>query len=70
MTEKGYRLVLCEIYHKCTDSQGEWDGCWDSDWEWIIYNSEMIEVGGMSGYSSRHEAEQAGTKALNKLLNK
>lgn len=70
MIENRYRLVVCEVHNKCTSSDGEWDGCWDTFWEWTIYDEHFEEVESRYGYFNREEAEVAGNKVLNELLNK
>lgn len=62
--EQKYRLVVCEDHHKCISSDGEWDGCWDSFWEWIIYNQDGEIADSGSGYYTEQQAREAGELAL------
>jgi hypothetical protein len=64
---KKFRLYVGAQHHKCTSSQGEWDGTWDDSYEYIIYDEEGFEVAGMDGYRTREEARKAGEKKLKEL---
>ena len=37
-------LSICRIDRKCIDYEGEWDGTWDENYEYIIYDEEGIEI--------------------------
>lgn len=61
------RLSVCKKLHKCTSSNGEWDGTWDESCEYIIYDEEGIEVDGWDGYNTEEAARIAGEMRLNEL---
>jgi len=71
MAEKDLRLFVRRVDHKCTDSQGEWDGTWDETYEYVIYDDitgdEVTEWG---GYPTRERAREAGEKKLKTLEEK
>lgn len=64
---KKFRLYVGAQHHKCTSSQGEWDGTWDDSYEYIIYDEEGLEVAGMDGFLTIDRAREAGDKKLNEL---
>lgn len=61
------KLCVCKRFHKCIDSDGEWDRTWDDSYEYIIYDGEGIEVAGMDGYHTEEKARIAGEEKLKKL---
>ena len=66
--ERDLKLFIRRVDHKCTDSQGEWDGTWDETYEYVIYDgSTGDEVTEWGGYPTRKAAREAGEKALTKL---
>ena len=62
--ENKYRLAVFEDHCKCISNDGEWDGCYDSYWEWHIYSQsgEIVEI--KSGYYTEQQAREAGELAL------
>ena len=70
MSEAEYRLVICENSLRNIDDEGYWDGTFDTQWEYVIYDSAFFEVRSESGFLTRKDAEDAGSKALSKLSNK
>ena len=61
------RLCVCPVHRKCIDYEGEWDGTYDESFEYIIYDSEGIEVAGMGGYDTAKQAHEAGEKKLKEM---
>lgn len=61
------RLCVCPVLRKCIDYEGEWDGTYDESFEYIIYDSEGIEVAGMDGYNTAEQAHEAGEKKLKEM---
>ena len=61
------RLSVYKKLHKCTSSDGEWDGTWDESYEYIIYDEEGIEVAGWDGYLIEEAARKAGEERLKRL---
>ena len=61
------RLCVCPVYRKCIDCEGEWDGTYDDSFEYIIYDSEGIEVAGWDGFRSKEEARKEGEKKLKEM---
>ena len=63
--ERKLKLFVRRVDHKCTDSQGEWDGTWDETYEYVIYDDitgdEVTEWG---GYPTREKAREAGEEKL------
>lgn len=64
---KKLRLCVCKQIHKCTSSDGEWDGTWDDSYEYIIYDEDGIEVDGWDGYRPEEAARIAGEERLKRL---
>lgn len=60
-------LSICRIDRKCIDYEGEWDGTWDENYEYIIYDEEGIEVAGHDGYDTEEKARIAGEEKLKRL---
>lgn len=58
------RLCVCKKLHKCTSSNGEWDGTLDESYEYIIYDEDGIEVDGWDGYNTEEAARIAGEMRL------
>jgi hypothetical protein len=58
------RLCVCPVHRKCIDYEGEWDGTYNDSFEYIIYDSEGIEVAGWDGYNTAEQAREAGEKKL------
>lgn len=61
------RLCVCKTLHKCTSSDGDWDGVYDESYEYIIYDEEGIEVAGWDGYRTEEAARKAGEERLKRL---
>ena len=61
------RLSICKRFHKCLDSDGEWDRTWDESYEYIIYDEEGLEVAGRDGYDTEEKARIAGEERLKRL---
>lgn len=61
------RLSVCKRLHKCTSSDGDWDGVYDESYEYIIYDEEGIEVAGWDGYRTEEAARKAGEERLKRL---
>jgi hypothetical protein len=61
------RLCVCPVHRKCIDYEGEWDGTYDDSFEYIIYDSEGIEVAGRGGYNTAEQAREAGEKKLKEM---
>lgn len=49
------------------DSEGNWDGTWDTTYAWAIIEDDGAEVQSMDGYMTEQRAMEAGEKALKKL---
>ena len=58
------KLRVHRVDHKCIDTEGYWDGTWDDSYEYIIYDSEGLEVAGMDGYHTEEQARKAGEEKL------
>ena len=58
------KLRVHRIDRKCIDTEGYWDGTWDSCWEYSIDNEEGLEVAGMDGYHTEEAARKAGEEKL------
>ena len=58
------KLRVHRIDHKCIDTDGYWDGTWDDSYEYIIDDSEGLEVAGMDGYYTEEAARKAGEEKL------
>ena len=61
------KLMVYPDYHKCLDSEGNWDKTWDTTYAWAIIDDDGIEVHGMDGYMTEQRAKAEGEKALKKL---
>lgn len=64
---KKLRLSVCKKLHKCTSSDGDWDGVYDESYEYIIYDEEGVEVAGRDGYDTEEKARVAGEEKLKRL---
>ena len=58
------KLRVHRVEYKCIDTDGYWDGTWDDSYEYIIYDSEGLEVAGMDGYHTEEAARKAGEERL------
>jgi len=61
------RLSICRIDRKCIDYEGEWVGTWDESYEFLIYDSEGLEVASRGGYHTEEQARIAGEEKLKRL---
>lgn len=59
-------LRIRAIDHKCTSSDGEWDGTWDTSYEWVI-ERDGEEIAGMDGYRTYDQARDAGEMAFARM---
>lgn len=60
-----YRLYIEENYHDNRDSDGNWDGTWETSYSYVIENDYFRDRGGT--YLTKEEAMRAGERELNKL---
>ena len=58
------KLRVHRVESKCIDTDGYWDGTWDDSYEYIIDDSEGLEVAGMDGYYTEEQARKAGEEKL------
>ena len=58
------KLRVHRIDHTCIDTDGYWDRTWDDSYEYIIDDSEGLEVAGMDGYHTEEAARKAGEERL------
>ena len=58
------KLRVHRVENKCIDTDGYWDGTWDDSYEYIINDSEGLEVAGMDGYRTEEAARKAGEEKL------
>ena len=58
------KLRVHRVEYKCIDTDGYWDGTWDDSYEYIIEDSEGLEVAGMDGYHTEEQARKAGEERL------
>lgn len=59
-----YRLRVYEDHIKCTCADGEWDGTYDTEWVYEVYDWEsgiMMEV---QSRGTEQRAREAGEMAL------
>ena len=49
------------------DSEGNWDGTWDTTYAWAIVKDDGTDVQSMDGYMTEHRAIEAGERALKRL---
>ena len=61
-------IGVVEENYKCLDTQGEWDGTYDTSYRYDIYDENNIQVDGFGGYRTKEEAREAGEKCLAKWL--
>ena len=61
------KLMIYPDYQKCMDSEGQWDGTWDTTYSWAIIEDDGTDVQSMDGYMTEQRAIEAGEKALKKL---
>ena len=61
--DKCYKLRVRDIGNKCLDTEGDWDGTYDTSYEWVIEDENGLEVSGMGGYSTYEKAREAGELA-------
>ena len=65
--EKKYRLAIYTVNRRCIDSEGEWDGTWDTSYEWVILNMDGEIVDSMDGFNTHDGARSAGEAVLKKM---
>ena len=58
------KLRVHRVENKCIDTDGYWDRTWDDSYEYIINDSEGLEVAGMDGYRTEEAARKAGEEKL------
>ena len=58
------KLRVHRVENKCIDTDGYWDRTWDDSYEYIINDSEGLEVAGMDGYHTEEAARKAGEERL------
>ena len=58
------KLRVHRVENKCIDTDGYWDRTWDDSYEYIIDDSEGLEVAGMDGYYTEEQARKAGEEKL------
>lgn len=46
--ERCYKLRVRDVGFKCLATDGEWDGTWETSYEWVIEDEEEAESGGKS----------------------
>ena len=67
MTQVKYKLAVERDDHMNIDPLGDWDGTWDEDFAYVIYDKYGYIERRWGGFHTAEQAREAGEKALARM---
>ena len=61
------RCVVYDVPFKRTDCEGCWDGTWEGNFKYVIYDDNGEEVSSYEGYRTKEKARLAGEAKMKML---